>query len=46
MFYNGNMSGKKTKAEKREKKKKLKMLVSGKSVFRIQNIIKGKASRS
>lgn len=33
------MKNKITKAEKREKKKKVKMLVSGKSVFKIQNII-------
>jgi hypothetical protein len=33
----------KTKAAKREKKKKLKMLVSGKSVFKIKEIIEKKA---
>lgn len=44
-FYNNCMSSKKTKAEKREKKKKLKMLVSGKSVFRIQSIIGSKSRK-
>jgi hypothetical protein len=34
---------KKMKAEKREEKKKLKMKVSGKSVFRIRDIIVKKA---
>jgi len=33
------MSKKKTKAEKREKKKERKMVVTGKSVFRIKTII-------
>lgn len=37
------MSSSKTKAEKRETKKKLKMNVSGKSVFAIQKIIGQKA---
>jgi hypothetical protein len=36
------MGKKKTKAEKREKKKEKKMLVTGKSVFRIKTIIDNK----
>ena len=35
----------KTRAEKREKKKKVKMLVSGKSVFGVQNIIIKKSQK-
>lgn len=35
----------KIKAEKREKKKKVKMLVSGKSVFKIQEIILKKSKQ-
>jgi hypothetical protein len=34
---------KKTKAEKREKKKKIKMKISGKSVLKLAQIIKNKA---
>lgn len=37
---------KKVKAEKRETKKKTKMLVSGKSVFKIRDIIVKKAKES
>jgi len=40
------MKQSKIKAEKREKKKKVKMLVSGKSVFRVQNIIIKKAKKN
>jgi hypothetical protein len=37
------MNSKKTKGEKREKKKKVKMKISGKSVFKIKEIIKTKS---
>jgi hypothetical protein len=39
------MRAKKIKAEKRESKNKIKMRVSGKSVFTIQNIIIEKAKK-
>jgi len=39
------MKQSKIKAEKREKKKKVKMLVSGKSVFGVQNIIIKKSQK-
>ena len=39
LMYNISMKKSKIKAEKREIKKKTKMLVSGKSVFKLQEII-------
>jgi hypothetical protein len=39
------MKSKKTKAEKREKKKAIKMKVSGKSVFKIKRIINRRTSK-
>jgi hypothetical protein len=43
--YNLSMKIRKTKAEKRENKKREKMRVSGKSVFKIKEIIIEKAKR-
>ena len=37
------MKAKKTKAEKRERKKNVKMVVSGKSVLKIKEIIQNKS---
>lgn len=39
LHYNKAMPPRKTKAEKRDKKKKPKMKISGKSVFKIKEII-------
>ena len=48
MLYNKSMRERitKTKAEKRETRKRLKMLVSGKSVLKLQQIIVKKARAS
>jgi hypothetical protein len=40
------MKGKKTKAETRESKKKIKMKVSGKSVLKLKKIINNKNRRA
>jgi len=46
LMYNINMKKPKIRAEKREIKKKTKMLISGKSVFKLKEIIIKKAKKT